>query len=142
METRVRVAALTLYEDRVLLVAAKSRPPYLIPPGGGVEAGETLSEAAEREVREEAEVEVVCGALLAYRQVSRQGQFELELFFAARPEGNPDLTESISGEDRRVAWVQLNALEQTPHFPEQLAQLCERAAQGTPRVVDLGPLEL
>jgi len=50
----VRVGAVALIDDRLLLVRqARGDESYWLLPGGGVRFGETLSEALERELREE-----------------------------------------------------------------------------------------
>lgn len=140
--TRVRAAALIVEQGRVLLVTAKSHPDHLVPPGGGLEADETLAAAVEREVLEEAGLVVTCGPLVAYREVFSAGRTQLELYFAARLPVNPDFTESVSEEARRVRWVPLTALPETAHFPEQLGVLCEQVATGTPGATALPPLHL
>lgn len=132
METRVRVAALTISEGCVLLVSAKRSPDYLVPPGGGLEAGETLSEAVEREVREEAGVAVQGGELVAYGQTIREGRTELELYFAAHLRDPQSLAAQVSEENRSVQWVALSALPATLHFPAELRELCGRVGRPGP----------
>jgi len=58
MEPRIRVSAILRWQGRVLL-ARQEKPgkEYWLLPGGGVEAGETLSEALRRELREELGIE-------------------------------------------------------------------------------------
>jgi ADP-ribose pyrophosphatase YjhB (NUDIX family) len=137
METRVRVAALIVHEGRVLLVSAKTSPDHLVPPGGGLEAGETLAQAVEREVREEAGLEVEAADLVAYGEITRDGVTQLELYLAAHPQRPPSLAAGVSAEDRQVRWVALSGLPTTLHFPVQLAELCERVQAQT-----VGPLYL
>lgn len=60
---RVAVGAIVLKADRVLLVRRKNAPSrglWAIP-GGCVELGETLQEAAEREIREETGLRIAAG---------------------------------------------------------------------------------
>ncbi|MHB8996086.1 MAG: NUDIX domain-containing protein [Armatimonadota bacterium] len=131
METRIRVAALIVDEGRVLLVSTKKgREGFLVPPGGGLEPPETVAEAVVREALEEADLEVNCGGLVGYREVLHPGRFELELYFAAKLLQNPASVGSVSEENRKVCWVELSALPETPHFPEGLAALCQRQEEG------------
>jgi ADP-ribose pyrophosphatase YjhB (NUDIX family) len=54
MEPRVRVAVLLRWQDRVLLCRQeKDGHGYWLLPGGGVDGGETLTDALRRELREE-----------------------------------------------------------------------------------------
>jgi ADP-ribose pyrophosphatase YjhB (NUDIX family) len=61
-----------IIRDGKLLIVRRARPPaqglYTLP-GGGVEAGETLTEAAAREVREETGLEISPVALAGHREV-------------------------------------------------------------------------
>lgn len=125
METRTRVAALIVTDGRILLVAATSNRAYLVPPGGGVEPGESLAAAVVRETAEEAGLAVEAGRLVAYREVQRPARHELELYFTACPVQAPTFADSTSAEDRAVRWVPLETLCEVPHFPEQLVALCD-----------------
>jgi ADP-ribose pyrophosphatase YjhB (NUDIX family) len=54
MEPRIRVSALLRWEDRILLIRhEKPGKEYWLLPGGGVNGGETLLDALNRELREE-----------------------------------------------------------------------------------------
>ena len=61
-----------IFRDSRLLIVRRAQPPaaglYTLP-GGVVELGETLAEAAVREVREETGLEIEPLALVGYRQV-------------------------------------------------------------------------
>ena len=143
METRIRVAALIMDGDRVLLVSTKQgQPGYLVPPGGGLEPPEALAEAVVREAHEESGLHLACGALAGYREVARADRFELELYFATRLLQSPSSVSDISEENRQVRWVELSALPHTPHFPEELGEMCRRLAENHLEPLYLGRSEI
>lgn len=143
METRIRVAALIMEGDRVLLVGTKKGPrDTLVPPGGGLEPPETLAEAVVREVHEEAGLRIACRALAGYREVEYAERLELELFFDAQLLQDPASVGAVSAEDRPVRWVPLSALPDTPHFPEGLSELCHRLREGVKEPLYLGRAKL
>jgi 8-oxo-dGTP diphosphatase len=82
------VSAAIFRGDRVLIVR-RARPPahglYTLP-GGGVELGETLEQAAIREVREETGLDVEPIALAGHRQViARDADGRIERHFVILP---------------------------------------------------------
>ena len=63
--SRIRVAAVILRDDEILLIRhVRDNETYWLLPGGGVEYGETLSEALKRELMEEASIEIEVGHLI------------------------------------------------------------------------------
>jgi len=106
-----------IVRDGKVLVVRRARKPALnlyTLPGGGVEIGETLSEAVTREVREETGLNVEPVALAGEREVivrDAQGRVERHfviLCFAARwRAGEPVLNEEL--DDAR--WLEPAALE-------------------------------
>src|ERR1019366_2834596 len=85
MEPRVRVAVCLTAAERLLVVAhRKGKPRYWLLPGGGGEVGETLVEAARREVREETGVDAEIGRLLiVWDAIEPGGRHLVNLVFAA-----------------------------------------------------------
>lgn len=139
---RVRVAAIVTDADRVLLVSAKkSAERYMVPPGGGMESGETVHQAAAREVLEEAGIEVLPGSLIAYREVVAGGEMMLELYVAARPAGNKNPPAGVNCENRAVMWVARADLPQVAHFPHELDRLVDAARDGREGALYLGKTE-
>lgn len=98
------VSAAIIRDGKVLVVRRARKPAldlYTVP-GGVVEAGEALSEAVAREVREETALEIEVGALAGHREVIvRDGEGLAErhfviLCFAARwIAGEPVLNEEL-----------------------------------------------
>ncbi|MFN2375871.1 MAG: NUDIX hydrolase [Candidatus Binatia bacterium] len=82
---RVAVGALVLHEGRVLLVERGQAPAEgtWALPGGSVELGETLAEAAEREVLEETGLVVRAGAVIhAFDAVVRDDDGRVRFHYA------------------------------------------------------------
>lgn len=141
MAVRVRVAAIVMEGERVLLVSTKrGAPGFLVPPGGGLHENETVPQAAAREVAEEAGLAVEAGRLVAYRELWHEAKRTLELYVSARLV--PGQGTDPSTEGRAVTWVPCQELAAVPHFPEQLAQLCELAQQPGFGAVHLGRADI
>lgn len=119
---RMRVAAAVIEADRVLLVAHQfpNQPRGWLLPGGGVELGETLIEAAIREVREETGLEAEIKRLLFWREFF-DWRYSLELTFLARPVGgqlgvgyDPEFDDQVIKDVRWFPLADLSAVHVVP----------------------------
>jgi ADP-ribose pyrophosphatase YjhB (NUDIX family) len=116
------VSAAILRDGQVLLVR-RARPPaggLFSLPGGVVEIGETLTEAVEREVREETSLAIEPVALAGYREVvARDAEDRVERHFVILPfaarwvAGEPVLNEELS----ECCWVDPAEIPGLPTTP-------------------------
>lgn len=127
---RIRACGFLVREGRLLLVAhAKNSEVYWLLPGGGVEFGESLTEALRREFREELGIDVEIGSLvLVCDSIDPSGgRHILNVCFRCDWSGG----ELHLGKDRRlhdyrfVASDELSSLRLYPPLNEGLRTLME-----------------
>jgi ADP-ribose pyrophosphatase YjhB (NUDIX family) len=102
----ILAASVAIFRDGRVLLAARGREPMkgvFTLPGGAVELGETLSEAALREVREETGLTVRLVGFVTHQEVihlGREGRaerhFVICVFAAHWQSGEPAITEEAS----------------------------------------------
>ena len=119
-----------IIRDRKVLIVRRARPPangvYTLP-GGGVEVGETLTEAVRREIREETALTIEPIAIAGYREaIGRDAEGRVERHFVILPfaarwvAGEPVLNEELS----EAQWLNPNevaTLETTAGLAEIVA---------------------
>jgi len=140
---RVRVAALVLIDGEVLVVRhRKAGRTYHLLPGGGVEPGESLAAALEREVREETGLVVsVRRPLVLNDTIAPLGERHLvNITFSADVRGG---VLSAPADDERIAGVELVDPATLPELdlrPPIAEELVEAVAQADAfQTVYLGP---
>lgn len=86
------VAGLIIEHGRILLIHNSKHGKIRIePPGGKVEAGESLQEATVREIREELGIEVTVGSLLRVAETdSPEGKFAVHMYLCRIVSGDPE----------------------------------------------------
>ena len=103
---------------------------YFAVPGGGVEKGETIAEAAHREAEEELGVPVVLGSLrVAINHREENGTFQQQWYFDASVDrddivvAGPELHNHPSKGTYAAVWVPLAELSGKRVLPQAVADL-------------------
>lgn len=143
MRHRISAGVLALRNDQILLVR-HFRPgihDFWAGPGGGVEGGEELHEAAEREAFEEAGVRVSTRAMAYIDElVDDWGRIVKFWFLADYVSGEIDVTANPAAEEsiKEAGWFSRDALPEGHVFPEVLrARFWEELRTGFPAPIKL-----
>jgi 8-oxo-dGTP diphosphatase len=137
---RVRVAGVIIRDNRILLIAHKKNgDEYWLPPGGGIDYGESAEEALVREMKEELSLDVMVKDLVfSCDSIEPTGNRHiLNLFFACESEGQP-----VLGKDKilsRFGYFNADELGRVKLFPPFGKQLINYL-QGNPQPVYQGSI--
>ena len=138
---RIRVGVLICRDEQVLLVRhEKGDRSYWLVPGGGVDAGETMVEAAARELLEETAFSVDVGRLLLVCEAidpKPGGRHIVNAIFAGMVRSGT-LTVGTDKSLREARWHPLEALADLEMYPPiggELAAICAEDSSGPVRVL-------
>lgn len=122
----VGAGAVVFDEDGRVLLVQRGRPPRVGQwgiPGGMLELGERLADAATREVREECSIEIAIGGVAGvFEPVTRDGEGRIEYhyvvidYWASYTSG-----EARAGDDAAaIAWVTMDEINEYALMPDSL----------------------
>ena len=122
---QIAVGAIVIRDNKVLLVK-RGQPPgkglWAIP-GGRVELGETLQEAAEREIKEEVNLDFEIKKKLGFYESQREGKRFISLLFLGSWAGEMKFQESEISE---AGWFTYDEAKELPlafAYPEVIEDL-------------------
>ncbi len=122
---RMRVTLFIVQDGKILLIdRQRNGRSYYVIPGGGVEAGETLAQAAIREAREETSLDVELGPLL-YNRLWQDGRlqqieyaFLVSAFHGVPVLQDPEMLSRQSADNTyRLTWLPIAELNGQPLYP-------------------------
>ena len=127
MPERASLILINDHREVLLIERVKGDRHYWVFPGGSVEDGEILSEAAKREALEETSIELT--SLTPVFQIQNQGRMDhyfLSHIGSAIPAlGNGPERQRCSAFNQYILrWVSFTELAMLPLFPEEAKQIC------------------
>jgi 8-oxo-dGTP diphosphatase len=87
---RVRCLAVVVNKGRLLLLNHKGlndKNSYWMPPGGGLEVAENITDCLKRELKEETSLDLLTSSFMTYYEFTNQYLHAIELFFRVEATG-------------------------------------------------------
>ena len=147
MSRQIRTSAKAVIIQNGKLLAIKlsdGREEWYILPGGGQDCEEMLPQTVEREVREEAGIEVKCKDLLfVIEGVHGESFHRMDLVFLCDYLGNIQ-NATLQGDTNQVGfdWLDLSVLNKLPLFPSKLRRPIMNFYEGKEYMKYLGNEEI
>jgi len=131
---RIRVSVIIINGGTILLVRhEKYGRTYWVLPGGGVDFGESLADAAVREVKEETNLDVVVDKLVFVDDILPENRHRhvVDVYFTAKVIGG-ELRLGADSNLREVKYFPVNDLTSLPFLPKIADQIIEEYAKAFP----------
>lgn len=123
----IRPATIVIKDEKVLLVSSRYHgEEFYLFPGGGVEFGETIEEAAIRETFEETGVKVKIKNLFhvnEYIYAKDWNKRSVSMFFIAEVVEILEPTTNDNGKIKEVRWIKLSELDDYDIKPKRIADM-------------------
>jgi 8-oxo-dGTP diphosphatase len=123
----LRPATIVIQDERVLLVSSKYKDEeFYLFPGGGMEFGETIKEAAVRETFEETGVKVKIKDLFhvnEYIYSEDWNKRSVSMFFIAEVVEILEPTTDDEGKIKEVRWIKLSELDNYDIKPKRIVEM-------------------
>jgi len=131
----VRTRVIVVHDGAMLLLPPDAGFGAWLPPGGGLEPGESLAECARREVREETGLDVRVGPVAFLQEwIGTEGRepgqdYDLHVFFYAEPVGDTVPRAEVP-DHPAPEWVPLDRVPHLPLYPAELKYLAGELVRG------------